>query len=129
MNRHNQIADEMIQKSVLSKRRLVNNQASRKDKLNSAEQVKSEQTGYLALVSAEAILVKVALGGLAPLLLLRSAATVSAGATWLLHLLVGYTGIAEGLLLLSKGLSAGAGSCPRIRLFASILQLPPVPLT
>ena len=90
----------------------------------------------LALVSAEAILVEVALGRLSPLLLLllllRSPAAVPAGAAWLLHLLVGHAGVAKGLLrllLLAKRLSAGAGSCPRIRLFASILQLPSMPLT
>jgi hypothetical protein len=86
--------------------------------------------GCLALVSAEAVLVEGRLGGLTPLLLGRGAATIAASAAGLLHLLlVGHTWVAKGLLLLGKGLSAGAGSCPRIRLLASILQLPPVPLT
>lgn len=91
--------------------------------------MKSEQLGCLALVSAEAVLVEVALRRLTPLLLLRRAAAVSASTARLLHLLVGHTRLAKRLLLLSKGLSTGARSCPRIRLFISILQLPPVPLT
>jgi hypothetical protein len=95
---------------------------------SSAEQVKSGHTRHLALVPTEAILVEVALRGLAPLLL-GSTATVAASAAWLLHLLVGHTGVAKGLLLLGKRLSAWAGSCPCIRLFVSILQLPSVPLT
>jgi hypothetical protein len=71
---------------------------------------------------------------LTPLLLLRrllrSAAAIATSAAWLLHLLLEWHArIAEGLLLLREGLSAGAGSCPRIRLLRSILQLPPVPLT
>jgi hypothetical protein len=83
------------------------------------------------LVTAEAVLVEVALLGLAPLLLLlrRSATAVSTGALRRLHLLVVHARTAEALLLLSKGLSTGAGSCPRIRLSFAILQLPPVPLT
>jgi hypothetical protein len=98
--------------------------------LNSAEQGKLEQTGRLALVTAEAVLVEGCLGRLAPLLLRRGATTVAASAARLLHLLlVWHTRVAKGLLLLGKGLSAGAGSCPRIRLLVSILQLPPVPLT
>lgn len=62
--------------------------------------------------------------------LLGSATAVAASAAWLLHLLlVRHARVAKGLLLLREGLSAGAGSCPRIRLLVSILQLPPVPLT
>jgi hypothetical protein len=61
--------------------------------------------------------------------LLGSAAAIATSAAWLLHLLlVGHARVAKGLLL-REGLSAGAGSCPRIRLLVSILQLPPVPLT
>lgn len=83
----------------------------------------------LSLVSAEAVLVEGCLRRLAPLLLLRSTAPVAASAAGLLHLLVRHAGLGKRLLLLGIGLSAGAGSCPRIRLFVSILQLPPVPLT
>jgi hypothetical protein len=83
------------------------------------------------LVTAEAVLVEVALLGLAPLLLLlRGGATaVTTGTLRRLHLLVGHTRTAKALLLLGEGLSTGAGSCPRIRLSFAILQLPPVPLT
>jgi hypothetical protein len=67
---------------------------------------------------------------LTPLLLLRRTATIAASTNWLLHLLlVWHARVAKGLLLLREGLSAGAGSCPRIRLLVAILQLPPVPLT
>lgn len=92
----------------------------------------------LSLISAEAVVIEVRLRRLTPLLLLLllllwllmgTAATVSAGTAGLLHLLVSHTRVAKSLLLLGKRLSAGAGSCPRIRLFVSILQLPPVPLT
>jgi len=91
-------------------------------------------TPGLTLVSTKAILTEGCLGRLAPLLRLGRATAVAARAAWLLHGLVSHLGVThlrvtKGLLLLSKGLSTGAGSCPRIRLFASILQLPPVPLT
>lgn len=90
--------------------------------------------GFLALVSAEAVLVEAALARLTPLLLgSGGAATVATCATWLhllrRHLLVVHARTPETSLLLGKGLAAGAGSCPRIRLLVSILQLPPVPLT
>jgi hypothetical protein len=89
------------------------------------------ETSCSTLISAEAVLVEAALLGLTPLLLLlgRSAATVPTGTLRCLHLLVVHTWTAEALLLLGKRLSAGAGSCPRIRLSFAILQLPPVPLT
>jgi hypothetical protein len=88
------------------------------------------RTSCSTLVSAEAVLVEVALLGLTPLLLLLgSAATVAAGTLWGLHLGVVHTRATEALLLLSEGLSTGARSCPRIRLCFAILQLPPVPLT
>jgi hypothetical protein len=100
------------------------------------EQDKSEHTGCLALVPAEAIRVEGCLRRLTPLLLLllrRSTATITTSAAWLLHLLlVRHARVTKGLLrllLLRKWLSPGAGSCPRIRLLVSILQLPPVPLT
>jgi hypothetical protein len=63
------------------------------------------------------------------LLLGRSTAAVPTGTLRRLHLLVVHTRTSKALLLLGKGLSAGAGSCPRIRLCFAILQLPPVPLT
>jgi hypothetical protein len=91
------------------------------------------RTSCLTLISAEAVLVEVALLRLTPLLLLllllRSTAAVATGTLWRLHLLVIHTRTAEALLLLGKGLSSGAGSCPCIRLCFAILQLPPVPLT
>jgi hypothetical protein len=80
----------------------------------------------LALVTAEAVLVEAALAGLTPLLLRSgSATTVATSTTGLhllrlhllrLHLLVVHARTPEAGLLLGKGLSAGAGSCPRIRL-------------
>lgn len=89
---------------------------------------------FLSLVAAKAVLIEAALARLTPLLLgSRGATTITASATWLhllrLHLLVIHARTSKAGLLLSKGLSAGAGSCPRIRLLVSILQLPPVPLT
>lgn len=75
----------------------------------------------LALVATESVLVEAALAGLAPLLLRsRSATTVATGTTGLhllgLHLLVVHARTAKAGLLLGKGLSARARSCPRIRL-------------
>lgn len=75
----------------------------------------------LALVATEAVLVEAALARLTPLLLgSGSATTVATSTTWLhllrLHLLVVHARTPEAGLLLGKGLSAGAGSCPRIRL-------------
>ena len=89
-----------------------------------------EQRKSLALVSTEAVLVEGGLGRLAPLWLLGCTAAVATGAAGLLHLLLEWhTGVTKGLLLLRERCSAGAGSCPRIRLLVSILQLPTVPLT
>lgn len=80
----------------------------------------------LSLVAAEAVLVEATLAGLAPLLLGSGCATtVATSTTWLhllgLHLLVVHAWTAKAGLLLGKGLSAGAGSCPRIRLCFSVL--------
>jgi hypothetical protein len=90
----------------------------------------------LALVAAKAVLAEGLLLRLAPLLLLllRSTTAIAASTLRLLHGLLLHLRVIHGsttkcLLLLRKGLSTGAGSCPRIRLFAPILQLPPVPLT
>jgi len=91
----------------------------------------------LALVAAKAVLPKGLLLRLTPLLLLlllRSATAVAASTLRLLHGLLLHLRVVHGsttkcLLLLRKRLSTGAGSCPRIRLFAPIMQLPPVPLT
>ena len=73
------------------------------------------------LVAAKAVLVEAALARLTPLLLGGgSATTVATSTTWLhllrLHLLVVHARTPKAGLLLGKGLSAGAGSCPRIRL-------------
>jgi hypothetical protein len=89
------------------------------------------ETSCSTLISAEAVLVEVALLRLTPLLLLLLGSTtaVPTSTLWRLHLWVVHTRTAEALLLLGKWLSAGAGSCPRIRLSFAILQLPPVPLT
>lgn len=88
-------------------------------------------TTHLALVATEPILVEVALVGLAPLLLGLPAATsiVAAGAAR--HLLVGlcHARAAKAGLVLAKRLSAGARTCPCIRLCHSVPQLSPVPLT
>jgi len=75
----------------------------------------------LALVAAKAVLVEAALARLTPLLLgSGGATTVATSTTGLhllrLHLLVVHARTPEAGLLLGKGLSAGAGSCPRIRL-------------
>lgn len=80
----------------------------------------------LALVATEAVLVEAALAGLTPLLLgSRSATTVATSTAWLhllgLHLLVVHAGTSKAGLLLGKGLSARARSCPRIRLCFSVL--------
>lgn len=80
----------------------------------------------LALVTAKAILVETALARLAPLLLRGgSATTVATCTTWLhllrRHLLIVHARTTKAGLLLGKGLSAGAGSCPRIRLCFSVL--------
>lgn len=69
----------------------------------------------LSLVASEAVLVEGALAGLAPLLLGRGgAATVATSTTGLhllrRHLLVVHARTTKAGLLLSKGLSAGAGS-------------------
>ena len=82
--------------------------------------------GGLALVSAKAVLVEAALARLAPLLLgSGGASTIATCATWLhllrRHLLVVHSRTPEASLLLGKGLAAGAGSCPRIRLRFSVL--------
>ena len=91
---------------------------------------------YLSLIAAEAVLVKAALARLTPLLLRsRGTTTVTTSATWLhllrlhllrlhllrLHLLVVHARTSKAGLLLGKGLSARAGSCPRIRLCFSVL--------
>lgn len=75
----------------------------------------------LALVAAEAILIEAALARLTPLLLGSGGATTVATSTTGLHLLrlqllVVHARTPKAGLLLGKGLSAGAGSCPRIRL-------------
>ena len=70
----------------------------------------------LALVAAKAVLVEAALARLTPLLLGSGGATTVATSTTGLHLLVVHARTPEAGLLLGKGLSAGAGSCPRIRL-------------
>ena len=75
----------------------------------------------LTLVAAEAVLVEAALARLTPLLLgSGGATTVATSTTWLhllrLHLLVVHARTPKASLLLGKGLSARAGSCPRIRL-------------
>lgn len=81
---------------------------------------------FLALVAAEAVLLEGALAGLAPLLLRSGGATTVATSTTRLHLLglhllVVHARTSKAGLLLGKGLSAGAGSCPRIRLCFSVL--------
>lgn len=86
---------------------------------------KTSDTG-LALVATEAVLVEAGLAGLSPLLLRSgSATTVATGTTWLhllrLHLLIVHAVTPKASLLLGKGLSARAGSCPRIRLRLSVL--------
>ena len=68
------------------------------------------------LVAAKAVLVEAALARLAPLLLRSGSATTVATSTTGLHLLVVHARTPKAGLLLGKGLSAGAGSCPRIRL-------------
>lgn len=83
---------------------------------------RGEQTSCLALVATEAVLVEVALRLLAPLLLglATTAGVVATGAAG--HLLVGlsHARSAETSLGLSEGLSAGAWTCPSIRLCIAI---------
>lgn len=85
----------------------------------------------LALVPAEAVLVKVALWLLAPLLLGLAAATgiVATGATRHLLVRLCHARPAEASLVLGERLSAGAWTCPSIRLCIAISELPSVPLT
>lgn len=81
-----------------------------------------EQCNCLALVATEAVLVEVALGLLAPLLLRLTAAAGVVAARAARHLLVGLSHArpAETGLALGKGLSAGAWTCPSIRLCIAI---------
>jgi hypothetical protein len=103
--------------------------------MQSKERLLKRRFRNLALVAAKAVLAEGLLLRLAPLLLLLRSTTAIAASTLrllhglLLHLRVIHRSTTKCLLLLRKGLSTGAGSCPRIRLFAPILQLPPVPLT
>ena len=115
----------------------VDNQACREDETaytgeeRNVRACTDSQLSCLALVATEAVLVEVALGLLAPLLLRLAAAAgvVPAGAAR--HLLVGlsHPRPAKTGLALSEGLSAGAWTCPSIRLCIAKSQLPPVPLT
>jgi hypothetical protein len=91
----------------------------------------SKQRGRLALVASEAVLVEVTLRLLAPLLLRLSAATgvVTTGATRHLLVRLCHAGSAETSLVLGEGLSAGAWTCPSIRLRIAIFELPSVALT
>ena len=70
--------------------------------------------GRLSLVAAEAVLVEVALAGLAPLLLGLAATAVSAGTARHLLIRLGHARTAKAGLVLARELSAGARSCPRV---------------
>lgn len=88
--------------------------------------------GCLTLIATEAVLVEVTLRLLAPLLLGRlSAATgvVAARATGHLLVRLCHARSAETSLVLGEGLSAGAWTCPSIRLCIPISELPSVTLT
>jgi hypothetical protein len=98
--------------------------------MNKTAQEKLDKVSYtLALVATEAVLAKVDLVRLSPLLLCRTATAVAASAAR--HLLVGlgHSRPAEATLVLSERLTAWAWACPRISQAAPISKLPLVPLT